>query len=321
MRGLKRVFEQFDIRFGDGETDAVIVNNEEWIGKLSAMDLLSVAQYFSVNRMLTFDSVKLRLEREHHLSLKEFLYMVIQAYDFVELYERHECRLQLGGSDQWGNIVSGIELFRKKQALEESQQAKLFGLTTPLITLASGAKMGKTADGAVWLTQDRFSSYDYWQFWRNVDDADVGRFLKLFTDLPREEILRLEALEGAAINEAKIVLANEATRICHGQEAAMSAQRTAREVFERGGLGDALPVVEVAAAELKAGIPAYKLLQLAGLCQSGGEARRLVQGGGAKLNDNKIEDSEQVITLDAVTAEGSIKLSSGKKKHALVKPA
>jgi tyrosyl-tRNA synthetase len=262
--------------------------------------------------MLTMDSVKLRLEREQPLTFLEFNYMILQGYDFVELYKRYGCTLQLGGSDQWGNIIQGVDLGRR------IVEAELYGFTCPLITTASGAKMGKTAAGAVWLAPHRLAPYDYYQFWRNTEDADVIRFMKLFTDLPLDEIARLEKLQGAEINDAKKILALEATTLLHGKAAAEDAAETARKTFEQGGIGDDLPTIDVPAAELKEGIAAWNLFHRAGLAASGGEARRLVRGGGAKVNDQKCEDENAKIT-DAALVEGIIKLSAGKKRHALVK--
>jgi tyrosyl-tRNA synthetase len=264
--------------------------------------------------MLTFDSVRLRLEREQPLSFLEFNYMVLQAYDFLELARRHDCTVQMGGSDQWGNIVSGVELGRRIEA------RVLFGLTSPLITLASGAKMGKTAAGAVWLNADKLSPYDYWQFWRNSDDADVGRFLRLFTDLPMAEIARLEAGEGAELNRAKEVLATEATTLCHGAEAAKAAAETARRVFAEGGIGGDLPVCETARADLETGAPLIGLLQKAGLAASLGEARRLVRGNGVRVNDETVADEMRKLGLGDLNGAGVIKLSAGRKRHALIKP-
>lgn len=312
MAGIRKVFDKF-ITFGDGPSDAIVVNNDEWLGQLHYLDFLrDIGRHFSINRMLTFDSVKLRLEREQPLSFLEFNYMLLQAYDFVELNKRYGCRLQMGGSDQWGNIVNGVELGRRMGTPE------LFGLTTPLITLASGAKMGKSANGAIWLDAELLSPYDYWQFWRNTDDADVGRFLRLFTELPLDRIAELEQLKDNAINEAKKILATEATALCHGREAALAAEETARKTFEEGALGATLPVIEIPASELAAGIPAYDLFKRAGLAESGGEARRLVRGGGAKVNDVTVTDENQAISSSSL-ADGTIKLSAGKKKHVLVK--
>lgn len=316
MAGIRRILEKF-IRFGDGKTDAVLVNNADWLEGLSYISFLrDYGRYFSVNRMLTFDSVKLRLEREHHLSFLEFNYMVLQAYDFVELHKRHGCRLQFGGSDQWGNIVNGIELEHKMGG-----QKPLFGLTTPLITTSSGAKMGKTAQGAVWLDEAQVSPYDYWQFWRNTEDADVGRFLRLFTELPLAEIARLEQLKDNEINEAKKILATEATRLCHGEEAANAAAETARKIFEEGGLATGLPVIDIPKGELEKGIQAFDLFRKVGLATSGGEARKLIRGGGAKINDAPVTDEMQVVTLQDMNSEGVIKVSAGKKRHVLVKAA
>ncbi len=313
MAGIRKVFDQFGLQ------TAQMVNNGDWY-KEFLLSLMDLSEHFSVNRMLTFDSVKTRLEREGHLSLKEFMYMVLQAYDFVKLNEEHKCRLQIGGSDQWGNIVNGVELQRRMNA-QTNVSKEIFGLTTPLITTSSGTKMGKTANGAIWLSPDKLPTYDYWQFWRNTEDKDVGRFLRLFTELPIAEIEKLEKLAGAEINNAKIILANEATKLCHGEEAAIKAEETARKTFEEGGAGDDLPVIEISKAELQNGIPAFKILHVAGLAESGGAARRLIQGGGGKVNGNKIEDENQLVSVSDINSDGFIKLSSGKKKHALVKVA
>ncbi|MEX2648937.1 MAG: tyrosine--tRNA ligase [Alphaproteobacteria bacterium] len=313
MAGIRRVFERY-LAFGDGPTDAVMVDNAEWLDRLAYIPFLrEVGAHFSVNRMLAFESVRLRLEREQPLSFLEFNYMILQAYDFVELARRHGCVLQMGGSDQWGNIVNGVELGRRIDGRE------LHGLTTPLITIASGAKMGKTARGAVWLNAEQRSPYDFWQFWRNTEDDDVGRFLRLFTDLPLGEIARLERLRGAERNAAKKVLADETTRLAHGPEAAAGAAETARRTFEEGAAGAALPTIEVSRIELQAGIPAFELFRRAGLAASGGEARRLIKGGGARLNDAPVEIETRPVTLDDLDAQGTIKLSAGRKKHALAK--
>jgi tyrosyl-tRNA synthetase len=313
--GIKGVFQKF-LRFGDGPTHAVMVNNAEWLDRLEYIAFLrDYGRHFSVNRMLSFDSVKLRLDREQPLTFLEFNYMILQAYDFVELARRYGCRLQMGGSDQWGNIVNGVELGRR------AAETELFGLTVPLLTTASGAKMGKTASGAVWLNEDRLPAYDYWQYWRNTEDADVGRFLRLFTELPLDEIARLEALEGSEINDAKIVLANEATALCHGANAAAAAAETARRTFVEGAIGADLPSVDIPKAELDAGIAAFALMTRAGLTQSNGEARRLIKGGGARLNDARIENETVTVSLSDVNDEGVIKLSAGRKRHALVRPS
>lgn len=313
MAGIKSIIEKF-VKFGTGATDAILVNNADWLDGLSYIEFLrDVGKHFSVNRMLGFDSVKLRLEREHHLSFLEFNYMILQAYDFVELNKRHKVRLQIGGSDQWGNIVNGIELQQRF-----GQGEPLYGLTTPLITTSSGAKMGKTAAGAVWLDGSLTSPYDYWQFWRNTEDGDVGRFLRLFTELPIEEIKKLEALEGSGINEAKKILATEATRLCHGNAAAKEAEETARKTFEEGTLAEGLPEVEIAREELEKGIPAYDLFRRVGLAASGGEARKLIRGGGAKINDEQVKDEAQSVTINDLN-NGVIKASAGKKRHVLVK--
>ena len=313
MAGIRRCFDPF-LRFGDGPGDALLANNADWLDPLGYIPLLrDVGTHFTINRMLTFDSVKLRLEREHPLTFLEFNYMILQSYDFRELSRRLCVVLQVGGSDQWGNIVAGIELTRRTDA------KGVFGLTTPLITTASGAKMGKTARGAVWLTADKCSPFDYWQFWRNTEDADVGRFLRLFTDLPLAEIARLEALGGAEINEAKKLLATAATALAHGTAAAEAAAETARGVFEQGGAAD-LPSVSVPAAELAAGIPAFRLFALAGLAASNGEARRLIRGGGARVNDAALTEEGAVIGAEALR-DGAIKLSAGRKHHRLVRVA
>lgn len=315
IAGIRRIFENF-LTFGDGPTDAVMMNNADWLDKLEYIPFLrEYGRHFSVNRMLTFDSVKLRLDREQSFSFLEFNYMVLQAYDFLELSRRAGCRLQMGGSDQWGNIVAGIELAHK------TDRTQLYGLTTPLLATASGAKMGKTASGAVWLNAERLSPYEYWQYWRNTEDADVGRFLRLFTDLPLDEIAALEALDGVEINEAKKVLANAATTLCHGADAAATAAETARKTFEEGRTGADLPTIEIASGDLKAGLPAFELMRRAGLANSNGEARRLIKGGGGRLNDVAIGDETARITLADVNEDGVIKLSAGKKRHALVRPA
>lgn len=318
MAGIKQVFEKF-ISFGDGQADAKMVNNDDWLRELNYVSFLrDYGRHFSVNRMLTMDSVKLRLERDQHLSFLEFNYMILQAYDFVALNKEHGCRVQLGGSDQWGNIVMGIELDRRARGDDEAKDT-LFGITSPLITTASGAKMGKTADGAVWLNENQCSAYDYWQFWRNAEDADVGKFLKLFTELPMAEIAKLEALEGAEINEAKKVLATEATALLHGREAAEKAAATAQQTFEQGGVGGDLPEVAINESELAEGIAGYALLVKAGFAASNGEARRLVKGGGARLNDEAFGE-DFVLNTDGWN-ESQMKLSAGKKRHALLKRA
>ncbi|MDX1483372.1 MAG: tyrosine--tRNA ligase [Alphaproteobacteria bacterium] len=314
MAGIKTIFERF-LAFGDGATDALMLDNAEWLDQLNYIDFLrDYGRHFSVNRMLGFESVKLRLEREQPLSFLEFNYMILQAYDFLELARRYDCILQMGGSDQWGNIVNGVELGRR---LDERA---LFGLTSPLITTAAGEKMGKTARGAVWLRDDHLPSYDYWQFWRNTQDADVGRFLRLFTELPLDEIAKLEQLEGAELNEAKKVLAIEATALAHGRAAADAAAETARKTFEEGTLGGELPTFDVAEAELTAGIAAFELFRRTGLATSNSEARRLIKGGGARVNDEKVGDEKDLVTLAQTTDEGVIKLSAGRKRHALVRP-
>ncbi len=314
MAGIKSVFEKF-LDFGDGPTDAVMVNNADWLDELNYISFLrDYGPHFTINRMLSFDSVKLRLEREQPLTFLEFNYMILQAYDFVELARRHDCVLQMGGSDQWGNIVNGVDLGRRVA------DKHLFGLTTPLLSTASGAKMGKTADGAVWLNEDKLSAYEYWQYWRNTEDADVGRFLRLFTELPMSEIERLEGLSGAEINDAKKILADEATALCRGRASADEARQTAETTFEQGGLGEALPTVEVPSADLKNGIGVLALFVTAGLAASNGDARRLVKGGGARLNDDVLQDERTVVDETWVNTDGVIKLSAGKKRHALIRP-
>jgi tyrosyl-tRNA synthetase len=314
IAGIESVFSKF-LAFGEGETDALLVNNSDWLEALNYIDFLrDYGRHFSVNRMLSQDAVRLRLEREQNLSFIEFNYMVLQAYDFVELYRRAGCRLQMGGSDQWGNIVTGIELGRRTDGVE------LFGLTTPLLTTASGAKMGKTAAGAVWLNPDMLSPYDYWQYWRNAEDADVPRFLKLFTELPLPEIDRLAALEGAELNEAKKILATEATALVHGRDAADRAAETARTTFEQGQIASSLPSIDVPRADLEKGLGVLNACLLAGFVKSTGEARRHIKGGGIKINDTPASDDRQVLTLADLTDDGVIKLSLGKKRHALIRP-
>lgn len=314
MAGIKSVFEKF-LTFGDGPKDAVMVNNANWLENLNYVSFLrDYGRHFTINRMLSFDSVKLRLDREQPLTFLEFNYMILQAYDFLELANRHSVSLQMGGSDQWGNIINGVELGRR---VAEKQ---LYGLTTPLLTTASGAKMGKTADGAVWLNEDALSAYDYWQYWRNCEDADVGRFLRLFTEMPIEEIERLEKLEGAEINDAKKTLADEATRLCRGDKAAELARSTAETTFEQGGMGEDLPSVDIARAELDAGIGVLVAFTMAGLSTSNGEARWLIRGGGAKVNDQAVSDEKATISSEQINSDGVIKLSAGKKRHALIKP-
>jgi tyrosyl-tRNA synthetase len=314
MAGIRRVFAKF-LQFGDGPIDAVMVNNADWLDELRYIPFLrDVGRHFSVNRMLTQDSVRLRLDRDQPLSFLEFNYLVLQAYDFAELGRRFGVELQMGGSDQWGNIVAGVELGRR------SNGQTLFGLTTPLLTTASGAKMGKSAQGAVWLNAERLSPYDYWQFWRNTEDADVGRFLRLYTELPLAEIERLERLEDAEINEAKKVLATEATALAHGRDAAETAAETAREVFETGAVGGGLPQIAMPRDALERGVPAFELFARAGLASSNSEARRLIKGGGARINDRVVSSETTPVSLADLDAQGHIKLSAGRKRHALVRP-
>ncbi len=310
MAGIKKVFANF-LEFGDGPGDALMVNNADWLDELHYIPMLrDIGRHFSVNRMLTQDSVRLRLERDQPLSFLEFNYPILQAYDFLELAHRFGCDVQIGGSDQWGNIVAGVELARRAEG------RTLFGLTTPLITTASGIKMGKTAQGAVWLNAERLSPYEYWQFWRNTEDDDVGRFLRLFTELDLAEI---ERLEHGSVNDAKKALATEATALCHGREAAEAAAETARAVFEDGGSGSELPQTTVPHDALARGIPAFELFSRAGLAASNGEARRLIRGGGARINDSVVENETRSVSVADLDANGVLKLSAGRKRHALVR--
>jgi len=304
------------LHYGSGSTDAIMLDNAEWLTKLNWIEMLrDVGRHFSVNRMLTMDSVRLRLEREHEMSFIEFNYMVCQAYDFVQLFQRTGCRLQMGGSDQWGNIIMGVDLGRRMGT------AQLFALTTPLLTTASGAKMGKTAQGAVWLNANQFSPYDFWQYWRNVEDADVVRFMKLFTTLPMSEINKLAALKGAEINEAKKALADAATTLLHGADAARQAAETARQTFEEGAIAENLPTVEIPQGDLQAGFGVLAAFVKAGLVTSNGEARRQIKGGGLRVNDTPVIDERMALTEADLTPEGVIKLSLGRKRHVLLKPA
>ncbi len=323
MAGIKDVFKAF-LDFGDGPTDAIEVNNADWLDGLQYISFLrDYGRHFSINRMLGFDSVKLRLEREQPLTFLEFNYMILQAYDFLELARRHDCLLQMGGSDQWGNIIGGVELGRRLDG------RALYGLTTPLLETASGAKMGKTAAGAVWLNKEMLSPYGYWQYWRNTEDADVGGFLRLFTDLPIDEISRLEALKEEECNEAKKILANEVTKLCHGEAVVGEVAASAASVFENGGVGvvedggksdgAGLPVIDVARSDLEGGIPAFELLMRAGLATSNSEARRLIKGGGGRLNGVVIGNELQSVSLADIGGKGLIKLSAGKKRHAVVR--
>jgi len=310
IAGIKRVFSHY-VEFGTGATDAIMVDNSEWLDELNYLDFLrDIGRHFSVNRMLAFESVKSRLDREQSLSFLEFNYMILQAYDFMELNRRYGCRLQMGGSDQWGNIVNGVDLTRR--VLDQ----EVWGLTSPLLTTSDGKKMGKSAAGAVWLNAEMLSAYEFWQFWRNTTDADVGRFLKLYTELPLDECERLGAAEGSAINDAKIVLANEVTALLHGREAAQHAEATAREVFEKGGIGDDLPTLALSASEIGDGISVVQLIVRSGLTKSGKEAKRLIADKGAKLNDADLTDPGLMITAGDLAQP--IKLSAGKKRHALV---
>jgi tyrosyl-tRNA synthetase len=311
--GIKRVFSRF-LSFGDGATDAVMIDNAEWLTKLNYIDFLrDVGRHFSVNRMLAMDSVRMRLEREQELSFIEFNYMCLQGYDFVELSRRHGVNLQMGGSDQWGNIVTGIDLGRRMGS------PQLYALTCPLLTTSSGAKMGKTASGAVWLNEEQLSAYDYWQFWRNTEDADVGRFLRLYTTLPLDEIARLEALGGAEINEAKKVLATEATALMHGRDKAELAAETARRTFEERQTAETLPTVELEPADVASGLGILAAFVKAGLVPSTGEARRQIKGGGLRIDDAVVTDERAMLPSDAFIGGRSVKLSMGKKKHVLLK--
>src|SRR5713101_8220584 len=314
MAGIRKTFTNF-LEFGDGTGAAIMVNNADWLDELRYIPLLrDIGRHFSVNRMLTQDSVKLRLDRDQPMTFLEFNYPILQAYDFVELARRQGCELQMGGSDQWGNIVAGIDLARRVDS------RTLFGLTTPLVTTSSGAKMGKSLGGAVWLNADRLSPYEYWQFWRNTEDDDVGRFLRLFTELPLAEIARLDRLADAEINEAKKLLATEATALCHGRATAEAAAETARDVFEAGGAGGELPQIALPRDVLARGVPAFELFVRAGLAASNSEARRMIKGGGARLNDAVVTGEMQPVSLADLDAQGHIKLSAGRKRYALVRP-
>jgi tyrosyl-tRNA synthetase len=313
--GIKQVFSHF-LQFGEGKSDAVMPDNAEWLTRLNWIEMLrDIGRHFSVNRMLAMDSVKLRLERDQEMSFIEFNYMILQAYDYTVLNKRYDCRLQMGGSDQWGNIVNGIDLGRRLGT------PQLHALTTPLITTSSGEKMGKTAGGAVWLNADMKSPYEYWQFWRNTEDADVPRFLKLFTTLPLDEIEKLSALQGAEINEAKKALADAATTLLHGPEAAQVAAETARQTFEEGAIAGNLPTVEIPRGELDAGTGVLAMFVKAGLVASNGEARRQIKGGGLRVNDVPVSDEKMMLDGSSLTPEGVIKLSLGKKRHVLIRPA
>ncbi|MCA0940679.1 tyrosine--tRNA ligase [Salipiger pacificus] len=311
IEGMKQVFAKY-LSYGGGETDALMLNNAEWLDGLNYLEFLrDIGRHFSVNRMLSFESVKSRLDREQSLSFLEFNYMILQAYDFLELNRRYGCSLQMGGSDQWGNIINGIDLTRRVLDHE------IYGLTSPLLTTSDGRKMGKSQGGAMWLNAEMLSPYEFWQFWRNTTDADVGRFLKLYTELPVEECERLGALAGSEINDAKIILANEVTTLCHGAEAAAAAEATAREVFEKGGIGDDLPTLALTAEEIGEGISIVQVIVRAGLAKSGKEAKRLITENGARMDDQPLTDAG--LMLDAAALAAPVKLSAGKKRHALVK--
>ncbi len=311
IAGIKQVFAKY-MSYGSGETDAIMANNAEWLDNINYIEFLrDYGKHFTINRMVSMESVKLRLDREQPLTFLEFNYMLLQAYDFMALNENYGVVLQMGGSDQWGNIVNGIDLTRR------INQNKVYGLTTPLLTKADGSKMGKSASGAIWLNEEKLSSYEFWQFWRNTLDADVAKFLRLFTELPLDECERLGALEGSEINQAKITLANEVTKLCHGAEAAIAAEATAKEVFEKGGVGDDLPTLELTADEIGDGISFTQLLVRSGIVGSGKDAKRAIAGGGAKLNDEVVSDAGLMLTADDIAA--TPKISSSKKKHALIK--
>ena len=312
-KGIKAVFEKY-LTFGGGPSGAIMCDNDEWLSGLEYVQFLrDYGRHFSVNRMLSFDSVKLRLDREQPLSFLEFNYMILQAYDFLELSRRFDCSLQMGGSDQWGNIVNGVELARR------IDQKPVFGLTTPLVTTASGAKMGKSAQGAIWLNSDRLSPYDFWQYWRNTEDEDVNRFLKLFTELPLDEIARLSVLKGNELNEAKKILAHEVTQLCHGRDVANSVAESARKTFEEGSIGQDLPFIIINKNDLEDGVWVIEAMRKLALIQSNGEGRRLIANGGVRVNDTVINDPEKQLNVADISISGMIKLSAGKKRHALVK--
>ena len=310
---IRKIFEKYLV-FGDGPTDALMVDNDDWLSSLEYVKFLrEYGRHFSVNRMLSFDSVKLRLDREQPLSFLEFNYMILQAYDFLELQRRHRCLLQMGGSDQWGNIINGVELARRVD------QKSIFGLTTPLVTTASGEKMGKSASGAIWLNADRLSPYEFWQFWRNTEDGDVGKFLRLFTEISLDEIKKLELLEGSELNDAKKILASEVTKLCHGPIASESAANTAQKIFEEGLLGEDLPSISITSKELEEGLWVLEAMRKAELIKSNGEGRRLISNGGARLNNVVITDPDLKISIIDANADGIVKLSSGKKRHVLLR--
>ncbi|MEP2978811.1 MAG: tyrosine--tRNA ligase [Lentilitoribacter sp.] len=315
IASLKTIFANY-LTYGDDKTDALMVNNADWLKGINYLEFLrDVGRHFSVNRMMAFESVKLRLDREQSLSFLEFNYMILQGYDFVELAKRHDCRVQLGGSDQWGNIINGIDLGHRMGTKQ------LYAITTPLLTTSSGAKMGKSANGAIWLNSDMLSAYDFWQYWRNTEDADVSKFMKLFTTLPMDEINRLSALGGSEINEVKKILATEITAMAHGRAQAEAAAETARKTFEEGAVAQDLPSIDVAASDLKDGVGLLSLIVSAGLAGSNGEARRHIKGGAIKINDKQVTDERTMITDNATSDEGVIKLSMGKKKHVLIRPS
>jgi len=310
-QGIKKIFEKY-LTFGDGPTDALMVDNAEWLDQLAYIRFLrDFGSHFSINRMMGMESVKLRLEREQNLSFLEFNYAILQAYDFLELRRRYGCSLQMGGSDQWGNIVSGVDLTRRVD------QQEIFGLTSPLITTASGAKMGKTAAGAIWLNEDRLPVFEFWQFWRNTEDQDVGRFLRLFTELPESEIAKLEALEGAEVNQAKIILANEVTSLCHGADAARQAEQTARQSFSQGVIAEGLPTLDIDKADM-ASLSVIDVFVQSGLAASKGEVRRLIRGGGARLNSQTIRDEDRLLLADDFDTDGRAQIAAGKKRRAIL---
>ena len=310
-QGIKKIFEKY-LTFGDGPTDALMVDNAEWLDQLAYIRFLrDFGSHFSINRMMGMESVKLRLEREQNLSFLEFNYAILQAYDFLELRRRYGCSLQMGGSDQWGNIVSGVDLTRRVD------QQEIFGLTSPLITTASGTKMGKTAAGAIWLNEDRLPVFEFWQFWRNTEDQDVGRFLRLFTELPESEIAKLEALEGAEVNQAKIILANEVTSLCHGADAARQAEQTARQSFSQGVIAEGLPTLDIDKADM-ASLSVIDVFVQSGLAASKGEVRRLIRGGGARLNSQAIRDEDRLLLADDFDTDGRAQIAAGKKRRAIL---
>ena len=319
MNSIKNIFKNY-LQFGTGPTDASIVTNADWLNNLNYIKFLrDFGTCFTINRMLTFDSVKSRLDREQPLSFLEFNYMVLQAYDFYRLYKDEGCVLQMGGSDQWGNIINGVELIRRTQYSLSGKKANAWGLTTPLLTSSSGRKMGKTVKGAIWLNRNMLSAYDYWQFWRNTADSDLSKYLKLFTELPLDEISRLEKLSGAEMNDAKKILADETTKLCHGEKTALDARHTSEQTFEQKLVGDQLRVFNVPRSELETGILVFQLFHSSGLVESNSEARRLIKGGGGRINDDPVSNETSKVSITDLNANGTIKLSAGKKRHVLIR--